>query len=78
MRTYTHGVIGYLLYAKRPQHSSHTTARAMVPQHATETHRTVVSLSWGFPKPTDVEYDTPIPPPHGTWWLWWALWTGDG
>ena len=54
MRTYTHGVIGYLLYAKRLQHSSHTTAKAMVPQHVSETHHTVVSLSWGFPKPLDV------------------------
>jgi hypothetical protein len=73
MRTYTHAVIGYLLYAKRPRHALHTTAKAMVPQHASETHHTAVSLSWGFPKHTDVEYDTPIPPPHCQWWLWWAL-----
>ena len=69
MRTYIHGVIGYPLYAKRLQHSLHTTAKAMVPQHASETHRTVVSLSWGFPQHMDVEYDTRILPPHCKGWL---------
>jgi hypothetical protein len=54
MRTYTHGVIGYLLYAKRPWHALHTTAKTMVPQHASETLRIIVALSWGFPKPLDV------------------------
>jgi hypothetical protein len=69
MRTYTHGVSGYLLYAKRLQHSSHKTAKTMVPQHVSDTPCIIVALSWGFPQHMDVEYDTPIPPSHCMGWL---------